>query len=404
MMRISGQLSNSSVGLNSLSFMGVNLTTSVFQLTEYAVLIRFGLYNENSSTMIVDLACSQDLYVDGRDNATLYDFGGAGFTMNGTTYWFTFLFRSCPLVRDVSTYWIGLDYGADFWNQSMRSSYSEDAGCAWSWQNLSIPVGGSMTVGVVFQSAVIEGKPGLKVSEATLNGNLLHLSGTISNASSCTLYAVIDDDLSQLSFVQSGLGTLYSVEWALPDLIGTGIHSLLFSAVDEANGRISDGELIWVPFATQSHPFLESGTPPESNQVHGSDSLAQSVGQFSQPFLRSDMFVHGSDALFGSFRAEYTPIYGQNTMKISFSVPFARSAAMGVTAILVFNGAHSMRHIPRPRVAAADTLDGQAWVSLVPPFALALSTILIVISAILRARRLRPMDEETDSDSLELIN
>jgi hypothetical protein len=32
------------------------------------------------------------------------------------------------------------------------------------------------------------------------------------------------------------------------------------------------------------------------------------------------------------------------------------------------------------------------------PFAVALSTILIVIGGILRARILRPMDEEADSD------
>jgi hypothetical protein len=165
--------------------------------------------------------------------------------------------------------------------------------------------------------------------------------------------------LSQLFLVESGLDTSFGVDYGVPNMAGVGSH-LLFSAVDEGNGRISDGVLIQAqarqtpnpsptptpavsPSETQSQPFPETWTPRESNQVRHSNSIfpsprfissmrfslwqsqiipmtaweAQSDVLFSIRFLKShvlsespaklsgsghdsDLFVHSSDSIFTS--------------------------------------------------------------------------------------------------------
>jgi hypothetical protein len=125
-MRIFGQTSASAVGLKPMAHYGVNLATSVVQLTDYAGLIRFRLQNGNSVRTIVDLECDGDTFIDGLGQGYFYDNGGVGFTMNGTNYWFTCLCRSCPLVRNVSTYWIGTStsLSTTCWTQSTVSLHT----------------------------------------------------------------------------------------------------------------------------------------------------------------------------------------------------------------------------------------------------------------------------------------
>jgi hypothetical protein len=66
----------------------------------------------------------------------------------------------------------------------------------------------------------------------TQNENVapLDFPRAMSGASSRRLCVVIEDDLS--------------VDWSLPDSIETGTHALSFCAVDQTNGRISEGVLI----------------------------------------------------------------------------------------------------------------------------------------------------------------
>jgi hypothetical protein len=110
-----------------------------------------------------------------------------------------------------------------------------------------------MTVGVVFQCTGIASKPVLTLSEAILNVNLLRVSGSIRNAAgACSLYVVIDGDLSQLFLVGSGVDAWFAVNCELPVLVEIS-GQLLFSAVDETNGLISDGIMIHAdPIQTQT--------------------------------------------------------------------------------------------------------------------------------------------------------
>jgi hypothetical protein len=198
-MRISDSVSESASNLAAFSFLNVTLKTSVLSLTNYSVLVRFQLINENSATTNVDLECDADLSVDGKDNAALTDFNGTGFTLEGSGYWLTILCKSCPLVRDVSTYWIGSNSGrADYyWNQSTVSDFSGNSACAWSWQGLSIPAGGSTTVGIVFESGLNTSSPrfDLFLHNETSNytcatGEDFYLYGHVYRASSWRVYRV----------------------------------------------------------------------------------------------------------------------------------------------------------------------------------------------------------------------
>jgi hypothetical protein len=173
-MRIDGSSSSSPKGLAPLSFGGVTLNTSLVRLAGCAWLVRFGLTNGAQSTKVVDLECDAGLtYV------ASYDFDRVGFTWANGEVNYTCLCRSCALVRDVSTYWIGSEANLsnNYWTQSFIESYTvqSDLGGAFSWQGLSIAPADSTTVGVVFQSGVFRGKPVLPLFES--NGIILDGSG-----------------------------------------------------------------------------------------------------------------------------------------------------------------------------------------------------------------------------------
>jgi hypothetical protein len=271
-MQISDILSDNHTGLTPFAFENVTVQVSPVQLAFCAWIIRFELTNHAQCMRVVDLECHGELSVH-----ESFDFDRIGFTWRNSMIYFTCLCRSCPLVRNVSTYWIGSkgDLADNCWDQSVIDSYSiyDDLGAAWSWQNLSIPSGGSMTVGVVFQTGVCRDKPELVLYNTSDDVNSFSGNGTIrnvANEASCTLYVVINDDLSQLFLVMPDLVASFSINFSLSDkIVASGPRSprlqLLFCAVDQTNGRISEGVLGWVriPDRTQSrsHYFSETHTP-----------------------------------------------------------------------------------------------------------------------------------------------
>jgi hypothetical protein len=115
-MRIEGELSDSPEQMALLTFGGVTLNTS---------LVRFKLTNGAESTKVVDLECDGRLWTGGGN-----DFYGLGVTWSlGTDrgMYYTWLCRSCPLVRDVSTCWIGSysNLSDNYWVQGDIESYPD---------------------------------------------------------------------------------------------------------------------------------------------------------------------------------------------------------------------------------------------------------------------------------------
>jgi hypothetical protein len=161
--------------------------------------------------------------------------------------------------------------------QSTVSLSTLEAGCAWSWQGLSIPSHQTLTVEVVFQFAVMNSSPVLTVRSALINITRIYISGNISNATLCTIYVIIDDDLSQILLVGSDVGPVFDLEAELPSLVTFG-RKFMAAAVDEGNGRISDGMILTLLNIESKTPSRSLSTAFRSSTT---DEIADSNPVFS---------------------------------------------------------------------------------------------------------------------------
>jgi hypothetical protein len=269
-MRISGSLSESAALLQSLTFNGVTLTTHYVQLGESAVVIALKLTNSNTETTNVDVECDADLNVDGRDDTPCWDLGdGRGFYVEGVTYGFTFIGRSYPLVHNVSTYWFGSlsDRLNNYWIQSTGNYTTGDSGCAWSWQDLSIPAGDSVSVSLIVKSGRFDGiEPILKLlmSDSSIglcSNDSLHLTGIISGVFDPFLLFHVDDDFSSLSRINESISSQLSFDLDISLKayhIGPGSQILSFYVVDGRFGRVSKPQKLIVRIL-DSTPFIPVG-------------------------------------------------------------------------------------------------------------------------------------------------
>jgi hypothetical protein len=228
---------------------GVTLTKHWAQITDSAVLLVVKLVNANSASSSVTVTCDCDLYVDDRDaGLPCCELEGQGFLMQGATYAFSFVGKSCPLFRDVSFYWFGLYYTrSDFLLSQIGSSISslQDQACAWSWSDLSVPGGGFLTVGVLFKSGpIVTDSPSVVIFSApscVMSNDTIEWSGAISDSRSSVISGllVVDGDLSQIRTLWSSLppdSFHYSV--SLPSLdLSHGDHQFSFYAASA--GRVS---------------------------------------------------------------------------------------------------------------------------------------------------------------------
>jgi hypothetical protein len=134
--------------------------------------------------------------------------------MQGATYAFSFVGKSCPLFRDVSSYWFGIYNTRSSYLSSQigsRVSSVQDQDCTWSWSGLSVPGGGFLTVGVLFKSGpIVADSPSIQIlsaSSCVLSNDAVELSGVISDARSSAIsgLCVVDGDLSQIQTLWSSL-------------------------------------------------------------------------------------------------------------------------------------------------------------------------------------------------------
>jgi hypothetical protein len=269
-MRIADEVSENHTGITPFTFENVTVNASLVQLAFCAWLIRFEFTSEGLSPTTVDFECDVELGL-----TTSFDFDGIGFGWdNSGQIYSTCLCRSCPLVRNVSTYWFGAkeERADNYWTQGDNAIWSEARiGAAFSWQGLLIQPGESMTVGVVFQTGIYRGRPQLTLYNASDDVNALLVNGTIgdvADGTSCSLFVVIDNDLSRLFLVASDLWESFSVNFSLTDkIVAAGSRGywleLEFCAVDQTNGRISQGVVIRIlmqPTLT-THCFAATDTP-----------------------------------------------------------------------------------------------------------------------------------------------
>jgi hypothetical protein len=256
-MRIGGSYSSSAINMASLSFSGVTLSTKLSLIGDFLVLMAFKLTNAKAGAVFVDVEVDADIMIDGSDSAPVSDLGsGRGFSM-GSSRLFTFIGRTYPLISDVSTYWFGsyYDRSSYYWSNTSATSYSGDSAIAFSWQSLSIPSLGSVSVAAIMRS----GSFLPRVLEFSLNFSQvpsripvtesLNLPGYFShpnNFSATTILWMVNGDSSQLHSIPSSIPSSSSFQFSISmrsNSIPYGLVRLEFYIVD-SDSCLSPGQFL----------------------------------------------------------------------------------------------------------------------------------------------------------------
>jgi hypothetical protein len=194
-------------------------------LSSNSLFVFVKMTNSGSSPQSGSLAIAVDINFDGSDYAPMATIGSkSGFRISSSRNEIRFICRSYPLVRDVSSFWIGSVSSLDenYWTQVSSGSVSGvDSAAALSWQAVSIPAHSYVTRGVIVKFGSDESYlPILNLTFSTISSPFrpsdeINATGTITNFryfESVRLFCVIDDDLSTLQDTYVALnGTSYVV-------------------------------------------------------------------------------------------------------------------------------------------------------------------------------------------------
>jgi hypothetical protein len=206
---IRGSTSESPMAFRELAFQNVILNTTCVQLSTSSVVVLFRLPDQADCSMIVAREFDPE-------SPVCRTFDGIGLIWFRADVSSTSLYQSCSLVKNVSTYWIGLneELASDDWmRKDVCVDTTEGNSCEFSWQNLSIQSGASATVGVIFQTGPSGSGPRLTLPVKDDHLDSLQISGTIDERFCCLLGKTVSH----------------------------GVHELVLSSVDDPNGRVSDG-------------------------------------------------------------------------------------------------------------------------------------------------------------------
>jgi hypothetical protein len=142
------------LGTQPTTVSGVTIVSNFTFLSDNALLVGFRLENSNSSNTSADVAVYSDIYFDGDDNAPVAGLPDEqGFVIYSSSNAFGVICRSYPLVRNVSAYNFAAFTNFDRWAQTSASSLSMvDSAMAFSWQNITIPSGGAVTLSAIMRS------------------------------------------------------------------------------------------------------------------------------------------------------------------------------------------------------------------------------------------------------------
>jgi hypothetical protein len=181
------------------------------RLSSNALFLFVKITNSGSSSQNVSFSISADVNFDGSDSAPMATLpSNRGFRIYSSQNEIRFICRSYPLVRDVSSFWIGSLglLSSNYWTQVGSGTVSGvDAAAAFAWQSISVPARSFVTRGVIVKFGGDESSvPTLNFTFPTISSpffpnNSVHVAGTITNsryADGIRLLYVIDNDLSTL--------------------------------------------------------------------------------------------------------------------------------------------------------------------------------------------------------------
>jgi hypothetical protein len=291
-----GSLTTETVGGQaSVLVSGITLETIPVVLSDYSVVLVFRLRSINGSAVNADVAIYADTSVGANEShhiAPLTNSEGVYWTgeYRSASYTLNVIAGNYPLTSALSTYWFG-SFSAiqsNLWSQTnVPSSYGFDVGFAISWQGISVPAGGSSSIGFLLRSGNHSPEqPGLQAESIpgawpSSGGTTVVLSiSAVVPESLVGIFLLADGDLATLARVAESVppGVSPVVVDLGPFWLAPGMHSLTFYAVD-LYGFVSNGlalNIIVLPGPT--------ATPAQTPTLTQSPLSSQSPAAFPSPY------------------------------------------------------------------------------------------------------------------------
>jgi hypothetical protein len=277
--RIGDTQTVTAVGCEPLQLYSVYMYTNITHISTNSVLMNFRFENYNETAQVLGIETNADICLDEDDRAPVKAYEH-GFIIYSSRHAVTFVGRNAPMVNDVSTYWFGLasrmeDY---VWTQVIAEYFTdEDSAFAWSWQNISLQSGHSVS-----RSAIMKfGLPDLNVLSLAVSGapvsiwveDAIRITATATswNEDELALLLVLDDDLSCFWRIVHGMqpATPHEVD-IVPAALGIhpGSHKFALYAVDSV-GTIAQPAVFTVTVRsdrvpTRSRPVIAQPTRSRS--------------------------------------------------------------------------------------------------------------------------------------------
>jgi hypothetical protein len=232
------------------------------QLSSNAILLCFKLENQGIYSQSPSILISVDLWLDGDYPSVIQLLLNSGFKVCSTSHELTFICRSYPLVRNVSSYWFGAYNvrSSHNWTQITDNEVSGiDTGATISWQEILIPSGRSLTRSIIVKFGPFSSGNTLELSltfpqiPSTFTGyEELLISGTVTISSwNYKILTMIDNDVFTLSIIldwctvySSSSSISFSLFPAVFDIYTTD-HQFAFYAVNEY-GDVSSPQFLYL--------------------------------------------------------------------------------------------------------------------------------------------------------------
>jgi hypothetical protein len=268
------------------TFDSVTAQLGWYSLSANAVFLFVKLTNAAALPKTVSFVIATNIDYDGDDSARMASLSwNRGFRVWSSESEIRFICRSYPLVRNVSSFWIGdfRDLTENYWTQFADGRVSNlDASAAFSWRSISIPRGGFATRGVIVKFGRDEaslpilnltfsmGSSGFSVSDP------VQVTGRVTSfrySEDIHLLSVTDNDLSTLQFMGLSFTGNSSVSFSFAQIdygIWNADHQIGFYAVN-SYGDVSIPETLMF----SGFPIGESeGNSGDTGAVLGDPSIS----------------------------------------------------------------------------------------------------------------------------------
>jgi hypothetical protein len=303
-LRIDGVRSEDAIGCQDVTLSGVTISTSLFRLSQNAVLVTFRLRNAAEELRTVDVLSDIDVLFDGNDAAPVQSYNGnQAVVIYNERYVFSIVGRNASLVTDVSGAWYGpLDQlAANYLSDATELVENVDSAVAFSWQSVQIDSGATVVKRVVMEF----GRPNAKTLTLTLAVppsvgaiETIQVTGTLYDSDvneRISIILILDDDSSSVLQVASGLPATGAIAFQFSaSLVEPGSRKFAFYAVDSIgtiSNEASQTVVVTGPARTPSLSIRQSPTRSQTRSPPRSRTRSPegTVSKSSSPTARESL-------------------------------------------------------------------------------------------------------------------